>query len=32
MDIRKLLFKVFTASPVHCSKKEEVELDDPAFS
>jgi mitochondrial import receptor subunit TOM40 len=32
MDIRKLLVKVFAASPVHCSKKEEVELDDPAFS
>jgi len=32
MDISKLLTKVFSASIARCSEKEEVNLDDPAFS
>lgn len=33
MDISKLLLKVFvSSSSVNCSKREEVSIDDPAFS
>lgn len=32
MDINKILIKIFSASSVKCSKREEVSLDDPSFS